>query len=421
MTDDGSPYPALENKRASVCTLKELATKYWEEVAPDMRDAGMDPETDRPTHRWLSENGHRDLVYALSEHHDTTFARFWADTLGLEQPDAGYDWSIHHDPTIDALERYLERRTSSKWSETTARTHRSRLDRYAGGYATVTGSGDLLSPIARDSDLPAYEATDACWDTFEYLDAQDDISRRTLGRIFRSVHVWYEHLMNRRRAALNPAAGLGQEYDWDAEWTDEPSNPALSPRDVRELYDTAGTNEQRFLVVALCAWGLRSGEVARLHRDRLNLDGDVPYVEFETRKNGPGTVNIPYCAQDAEIRIARLRGVDWNGYLFPSARSESGHVHPNTIRDRFDALVSRTDVDDDAVPQMARRFWYDRYTATMEDLIEHVQAAADEQGSASPQVVLDDYLSEERKRALRRRFMRDRLADAFGDGPATDA
>lgn len=408
-------FPALEDKHPSVCSLDELEEKYWNEVAPDMLAAGLDPETERPTHRWLSANGHRDLIYALSEYHDTTFARFWEETLGLEALDAGYSWASSDEATVGALEAYLERRVDSKWTESTARTHRARLNRYVWAYEAVTDCDNLLSSIARDSDTPPHEAADACWEAFEFLDARDEISRRTLGRIYRSVSAWYEHLVNRRRTALNPASGLGDEYDWDdgGDGDDKPSNLPLDPDEVRALYQAAHTNEQRTLVVALCAWGLRSGEVACLHRDQLYLEDDDPYIEFDARKNGPGAVNVLYGVHDAQVRLSRLRGDDWNGYVFPSNRAESGHVHPNTIRNRFADVVDRADVDDAAVPQMARRFWYDRYTATMEDLLEHVQDVADEQGSASAHVVLDNYLSEERKRTLRREFMRERLSDAF--------
>lgn len=417
MSDAEEIFPALKDKHPSVCTVEELEEKYWDDVAPDMRAAGMDPETDRPTHQWLSANGHRGLIYALSEYHDTTFGEFWAQTLGLEAGDAGYNWAISDDETIDALESYIKRRIGRRWSEQTATAHRGRLNRYVRAYHAVTGSEAVLRPVSRESDTPAHEAVDACWATFDRLDADEDLARRTLGRIFRSVTAWYDHLVNRRVAALNPASGLGDEYDWSRDKTDDgPSNPPLAPNDVRALYDAASTNEQRFLVVALCAWGLRSGEVARLHRDQIHLDDEHPHVAFDERKNGPSTVNIVFGEHDAKVRLSRLRRRDgWNGYLFPSNRSKTGHVHHNTVRNRFHDLAKRADVDENVVPQMGRRFWYDRYSTTMDDLLEHVQEIADEQGSASPQVVLENYLSDERKRALRREFMRERLADAFDD------
>ncbi|MGB9950892.1 hypothetical protein ACOZ4F_00595 (plasmid) [Haloarcula marismortui] len=42
-----------------------------------------------------------------------------------------------------------------------------------------------------------------------------------------------------------------------------------------------------------------------------------------------------------------------------------------------------------------------------------IQDIADEQGSASAKVVFEDYLTDERKRELRREFMREKLSVAF--------
>mgnify|MGYP000197523627 CR=1 FL=1 len=63
---------------------------------------------------------------------------------------------------------------------------------------------------------------------------------------------------------------------------------------------------------------------------------------------------------------------------------------------------------------MGRRFWYDAYSSTTKDPLEHVQDIADERGSASAKVVFEDYLTDERKRKHRREFMREKLSDAFG-------
>ena len=47
--------------------------------------------------------------------------------------------------------------------------------------------------------------------------------------------------------------------------------------------------------------------------------------------------------------------------------------------------------------------------------IEAVRQIAQEQGSASAEVVLQEYLSPDRRRQLRREYMRERLATAFGE------
>jgi hypothetical protein len=64
---------------------------------------------------------------------------------------------------------------------------------------------------------------------------------------------------------------------------------------------------------------------------------------------------------------------------------------------------------------MARRFWYDAYSTTQEAILGEVGEIAAEQGSASAEVVLQEYLSPERRRRLRREYMREWLDEAFGE------
>ncbi len=408
--------------------LDELVDAYWELVAPAMHEAGLDPDTERPTHEWLSAHGFRGLIYALREYHDRTFGEFWADDLDLDQHDDSYDWGTTHNPTVGLLEAYLESRSErGDLSESSADTLRYRLANYVRAYHRVNGTDDLLAPVVRDGDVPAYEATDAAWAAFDALD--DDLAPRTMRRIHEAVDSWYAHLVRRKRAAVNPVAGLEDEYRWSRRTDtagDARANPALDATHVQALYEAATTLTDRLLIVALCAWGLRSGEVAALHRSQLVLDSpeaEVPYVDFEDRKNGPGQVSILYGQQAATDRLAELDERDqWNGYLFPSDRSAAGHRTRQTILSWFDALADSAglpaEIDGQKpIPQMGRRFWYDAYSATQETILAEVGEIAAEQGSASAEVVLQEYLSPDRRRQLRRQYMRERLAAAFGENP----
>jgi integrase len=403
-------------------TLLDLTARidsYWAVIAPAFAAAGHDPETDRPTYEWLSANGFRGLIYALREYHDRTFGEFWADDLALE-PDDGYEWSIDDTATITAVEHFLARRQQRRnWRDSTVRTVRTRLAQYARASATVTGDPALLTAVAPESDYSAHEVVDACWATFDHLDEQ--VSRTTLRRIYTGVSNWYASLVSRRRAALNPTTGLAAEYRWtDAHDTAAPpTHPTLDDSHVRALVNAAETPTEHLLLVALCAWGVRRSEVAAFHRDQLVLDAAHPYIRFEMRKNGPGTVNIVYGQATVEQRLAALsEQPDWNGYLFPSQRSTTGHVTGQTIRNWFGELAARAAIPATIggrppTPQMARRFWYDADTATIDAVLAEVGEIAADQGSASPEVVRQNYLSDERKRSLRRLFMHDRLAKAF--------
>ncbi|ERJ07391.1 Phage integrase protein [Halorhabdus tiamatea SARL4B] len=400
--------------RWTLLDFDELVEAYWDEIAPALRAEGREPKTDRPSYEWLSSNGYRSFTYALREYHDTSLSEFWNEHPDTESP--GYEWGITHEPTIDALERYLDRQQQRlSWSESTIQTHRYRLARYVRAYERVNETADVLTPVARDSDIPPADAVDACWDTFDVLDRHPGTSRQTLRRIYKTVSNWYSTLVSRREAALNPTDGL--DYDWSEERADGTENPPLATEHVRALYQAAKDSRERLVVVALCAWGLRSGEVAALHRRQLNLEADQPYIEFDERKNGPGTVSIIYGANVARDRIVTLQE-EGSGHLFPSERSESGHRTRGTILSWFHQLAVRADLPridgQRPVPQMGRRFWFDRYSDTIEQLVEHqISEIAEEQGSASADVVWQDYLSEGRRRELRRRFMQEKLAAAF--------
>ncbi|MCH7659091.1 MAG: site-specific integrase [Euryarchaeota archaeon] len=405
--------------RWTLLSLDELTDAYWEVIAPTMRDDGLDPETERPTHDWLREHDFRTLVYALREHHDRTFSQFWDHDLGLEEADSGYDWGIEHKPTIDALESFLEsRRRRGGLSESSINTLRYRLARYVRTYATANDTEDLVSAIARDSNIPAYETVDDCWATFDRLHEDLD-GGQTKRRIHRVVDNWYAHLVRRKRAGVNPAADLNEEFNWQTENGD---NPRLSVNHVRSLYAAAEDDCERIMILALCAWGLRSGEVAALHRSQFVLDQPntaVPHIAFEVRKNGPGQVSLLYGRDVLEDRLATMvDDDDWNGYLFPSPASQTGHRSRQTILNWFNDLAERanlpTEIDGEKpVPQMGRRFWYDAYSSALDIVLEGIDEIAAEQGSSSPEVVLQNYLSDERLRTLRRDHMRERLAAAF--------
>lgn len=408
----------IDDIRWTLLSLDELVDAYWETIAPAMRADGLDPETEQPTHDWLREHDFRTLVYALREHHNRTFTQFWNQDLSLEEADSGYDWRIEHESTIEALESFLDsRRRRGGLSESSINTLRYRLAQYVRTYAAVNDTEDLISVIARDSDVPAYESVDACWAAFDQLHEELD-GGQTKRRIHRVVDNWYAHLVRRKRAGVNPAAGLNEEFNWQTENGD---NPHLNVDHVRALYATAEDDRERIMILALCAWGLRSGEVAALHRSQFVLDQPntaVPHIAFEVRKNGPGQVSLLYGREILENRLATMVDDDWNGYLFPSTASQTGHRSRQTILNWFNDLAERanlpTEIDGEKpVPQMGRRFWYDAYSSALDIVLEGIDEIAAEQGSSSPEVVLQNYLSDERLRTLRRDHMRESLANAF--------
>lgn len=396
--------------------LGELAEFYWEEIAPVRRRQGYDPETDRPAYAWLAEHGFGGIQYALREHHDLTVTAFFEDVVGVSGDEPlGFEWGIDHERTREVLDAYLSglpRRQGLR--ESTIESKRARLAKYVRTYARLHGEADLLAGVEREATRPSeIERVLAALDAVGEELSTDASRLQYLG----DVRGFYAHLQRRGYAAYDPLADASEEFPWERA---EPDNQALDAADVRALYRAADAPGERLLVVGLAGWGLRPSELAGLHRDQVQLAVDDPHLAFEERKNGPGTVALIYGLAELAARLDDLAAdPDWNGHLFPSGRAASGHVVPGTLRDRFERLAERADVAVDGgtpTPKMGRRFWYSTYVDASAAMLEQIEAIAGDQGSASPEVVLRNYLSEARRRELRQRFMRSELAAAFERG-----
>ncbi|MFC6838121.1 tyrosine-type recombinase/integrase [Halomarina ordinaria] len=421
---DGRRTPSFDDVRWSACSLEEFVALYRDRVAPCLEATGIDPTCERPTHQWFRDHGARSFLAALRRHHGRSFGEFWTEDLGLGSVDDGYAWATADGRTVDALERFLDRRRSRHGlAASSVDALRTRLNLYVRAYREANGTDDLLTPVLRERETPAHAAVDACYAAFDWLNEGADraYSAQTLQRVRRVVDAWYQHLVGRRVASLNPASGLYDEFKWE---TAASSTPALSATHVRALTRAASTPRDRLLVTALAGWGLRASEVAALHASQITRDvpdDDVPYVRFDDRKNGPGEVSVLFGLAALDARVDELAVDDaWTGYLFPSARGETPHVTRNTVRNWFQALAAEADLPariggERPSPQLCRRFWYDTYTAVLEGVLEGVETIAAEQGSSDPRVVVRNYLSDSRSRRVRREFMRDRLADAFAD------
>ena len=417
------PGKRADEVRWTLLDIEEIVDAYWDTIAADLTVEGLDPKRERPTYEWLVDNGYRQFIYALQEYHDTTVVEFWNSTLDTSVGRDDYDWGVNDTETRQALSDFVDRRleNDSNYTENSARTHRSRLKRYVTTYRAEHGTDDLLSAIrpGNESELPS--ETHRVRDVFDILN--QTLDERTAYRIYRLVSRWYDNLVDNNQITANPTGSLGRDYGWHQSPPTGSDPTPLTPDQVDALATAADNPRDSLLIVGLCAWGLRISEVAALHRSQLHLDVETPYLTFEQRKNGPGEVSVLYGEDIARGQIAALvdeQGDDWNGYLFPSNRSQTGHRSADTLRSWFYDLVDRAGIknapDGDGFhPHMGRRFWYERYASTMDDVFDLAEDMAADQGSKSVSTILENYRSEGQLREQRRRFMRERLTDAFGE------
>ncbi|WP_243645215.1 site-specific integrase [Natrarchaeobius chitinivorans] len=273
--------------------------------------------------------------------------------------------------------------------------------------------------------LTAPEENQRAMAVFDELDVELRSPQSKLHHLA-DVNDFYKYLNAVRSVATyNPVADFRESVysKWTRETPDDRDSrdlPALEAVDIQQVLDAGDGLEDRLLVLATCAWGLRRGEVAALHHSQFVLSDDNPRIDFgENRKNGPGAVTLLYGLETLEHRIEALADREqWNGYLFPSRAADSGHINSDTVTNRFKRLAKDAGVrihGETPTPQLGRRFWYRTYLDAVQSLASQVETIAEEQGSSDARVVVENYLGEEEARRRRREVMRERLAEAFNN------
>lgn len=413
-------------------SLEDLKSFWNAHIEPDLTRDGLNLDT-RPTYEEITEAGYSGIARTLREHHDLTLSQFLA-MVGYPNPssdvDDSYDWEIDAETTIRELELYLTTYLDrSGHSDSTIASKRSRLARYVRTYADLYDSAPIVERV-REDEVPRRDEKQrvrAVYDTFdaELSSPESKMKHAT------DVRVFYKWLEIDRDAPYNPALGAPHEDSWAKETPDDDDRdpPAIDAEHVQAMVDVCESVEERLLIIATCAWGLRRGEVAALSIDQFEPTNDEDYFDLDTedprivfgdeRKNGPGRVSVQYGLETLADRWEELAERDqWNGYLFPSVTAASGHRTPNTITERFKRLADRAGVsmrEETPTPQYGRRFWYRTYDDAVKRLANRAEAFAEDQGSDDPHVVVTNYFGEEEARKRRREFMGNQLAAAFGD------
>ncbi len=418
-----------DSPRYSTMDLEDCEAFYHEEITREMQADGLDPDHETPTYAWLSDR-YRGFIAHLSRTFDLSPGDFY-DEIGVPPHDGTEESAfafVDDQDTRQALESYLhELRDRQGRAESTIATRRSVLRRYVETYQQVNDTDDLLSSL--QSEQGSSEKKTRVADTFDVLRRLDETLNTHASRLkyVQEVRQFYQHRVDFGKADYDPTTRLERRFGWDS--TPDWDNPALKADQIQSLYQTAETPADRLLVSGVCGWGLRPSEVCALHTRQLTLtpdeddpEGPDPYIDFgeNERKNGPGTVALLVGVEELESRINTLddeHSDEWNGYLLPSSSSKSGHISTETARRHFRKLAEEAGVTVDGstpTPKMGRRYWYTAYGAAVKRVGERFEDIAEEQGSKSADVVLDNYLSKPERRRHRRDEMRDDLVGLFG-------
>lgn len=363
---------------------------------------------DYPTVRWLEDNGYTHLRWILSKKHDMGVPEFFILLTSAGQSQ-GYEWHINDVATIERAKAYLDDQAECRnWKQSTKRTNRSRLNEVLRRFADEYGDDAVLA-LANDPTIET-EVYSAFKEVVKSLRAELT-SHDSAHSYLRAAHRFFEWLDRAGRIKYDPMEDIEDDFRWN--WSSEAT--PLSGQQVRRLWITAETDEERMLVIGYCIWGVRTQELPRIHVDQLDFNPDDPEVVFgeRDRKNGQGTVSLMFGLDSlASLLDKRSHQPNWDGYLYPSGKQSRSFLCGKQMRIRFKDLCEKAGItigDKTPTPKHGRSFYYNILNDAETDLLETAAEIAKEQGASDPSSVRDYYLTPERRRRYRRVFFRHRI------------
>ncbi len=407
-TDDPDGTDTYQDWSHSLTALQEIG----EEILEEWRNDNPHSPRHYPAVRWLTDNGYSHLRWILRTKHNMGTPEFFV-LLTSSGGDTGYEWHIDDVATIGLAKNYLQDQIECRdWANETKRTTRSRLNISLRRFSEKYGDAAV---VAHANDPNRQQEL---YDSFKEIikDLRNDLSSdESALKYLRDTHRFFEWLERSSRIEYDPMEGIESEFRWNI----DPDPTPLTDSQVRKLWDSAQTDEERILVIGYCIWGVRTKELPAVHVDQLHLNPSDPVIQFEDgdRKNGCGEVSLLFGLDSlANLVDKRRRQPDWNGHLFPSQKDNRSFLCAKQARKKFKDLCRRANVTIDssvATPKHGRSFYYNVMADAETDILEMAARIADEQGAKDPSSVRDYYLTPERRQRYRRIFFRSHIREVL--------
>jgi integrase len=391
-----------------------------EEILEEWRNQNPNSPRDYPAVRWLNDNGYSHLRWVLREKHEMGTPEFFV-LLTSSGGESGYEWRIDDVATIGLAKTFLEDRVDCcDWVYSTKRTIRSQLNEFFRRFSEEYGGAAIVA-YANEPDRQR-----ELYVTFKQVtkDLRDHLaSEEVAHKYLRAAHRFLEWLERSNRIEYDPMEDIEDDFKWNSDTDPTP----LSDDQVRQLWITADTDEERMLVIGYCVWGVRTKELPAIHVDQLHLNQSDPVIRFEDgdRKNGSGEVSLLFGLKALACLLdKRARQPGWGGYLFPSPKPDRSFLCAKQARVKFKDLCRRANVTINgavATPKHGRSVYYNILADAETDLLEMAAEIADEQGAKDPASVRDHYLTTERRRRYRQFFFRRRIREILPENAYIDS
>lgn len=248
-----------------------------------------------------------------------------------------------------------------------------------------------------------------------------------------SLKKFYAYLEMFDKVEHNPAKQVLPKMGWS--YNRESPKETLSPAQVKDCWEATQSIDEdnledldsdelrtrlveKILLLCLAGCGHRTSDVLipNAQEDVILDRGDPRIYISEERKNGSGTTPIMAGVDYFEQYIELLEA---EGYemLFPSSQSADGTRSDTWVRNQIENIVDRAGVrfsdGSKPTPKDFRRFWYSEYIEAYDAYLNRVEVVADEQSSASADIVDQHYVADIHSRDHFRRFSQRHFEEAF--------
>lgn len=329
-------------------SLEELEEIYWDQIAPEFRNAGYDPTTEYPSYQWLVEHGYRGFRYPFSGQsnpHDLTLARFFSEYLGLSSPtDSTFEWRGNHQGTHQILDQFIETIAQTDVRQATIETYQYQLSTLLRLYQEIHGHVDIVNIADEGIISLRHHWKPVLSDLDRELDSQESKGKHAL-----TLKSFYDFLYE---DADNPFATVLAEVEWNGSNVSNPKN--LDVSQIAKIYNNTASLDEQLVVLFTAGCGLSTRDCATLQTDEIQFgdgSGDAGFF-IDGWKN-----SLVFVERNAQAIGRRLNE---NSYVFESPEVGRTHVTTETIRRWFKAAARRAGVslqEDTPTPRDARKYF----------------------------------------------------------------
>ena len=400
---------------------KKYSRRYVRTILPEqmkkkLRDQGLRTDV-RPKAAWPRNNGFAGIE-SYARRQGKTVTEVLVDECGFE-PRETSDYPGTHQETKDLITNFVEgeQNTFTRLNDRSIPSKESGIRKVMEVSLQLHGTSNLLRFERYDYSVAFAELSEI----FGYLD--DNFPDGTCKNYHRALGELLEHAydagyIKKRRPPKRAIERIPERFPWNP--GSQPPEDTLAVSQVAAMWNATRSTDEEAILILYGATPCRTND-PRYHiqdlREALVLDEYDPRIEFQSRKNVPGTGAI-MAGTDVLKRLIELRekDPDWDGEPFPSDRTDDGRRSGSWINDQIAEIAIRAGVTINGETPTAgdlRDFYMNLETAALIEFREISDEAAETAGNKRGDILEDAYLLKRLKRIQFRRFAHQTFNKAF--------